>query len=206
MIRGAVFASGTGTNAVRLFEKAEHLKNLILPVLVVDRPGAPVIETVRRRFPAVEILLVDEKTREAREETIISELRAKAIDWCFLAGFMRILSSAFLKAFKDPAGFNRVVNIHPSLLPAYPGMDAYERAFAAGEKTSGVTVHLVDEGIDTGPVLLQRAFMRVENETLESFIEKGKQLEWSLYPKVLEMLDRNLTLIAIPEGSGGTSP
>ncbi|MBS1959245.1 MAG: phosphoribosylformylglycinamidine synthase [Bdellovibrionales bacterium] len=205
MIKAAVFASGTGTNAIKLFEKAKTLKNIQCAILVVDQPGAGIIKKVKEEFPEIEVLLVDEKSRETREQKIIQELRSRDVTWCFLAGFMRILSQSFLDAFKDPGGYFRVVNIHPSLLPAYPGLNSYERAFEAKEARSGVTVHLVDGGVDTGPILIQESFAREPQDTLESFIQKGKRIEWSIYPKVLEMIDQNVTLMAIPSREEGTA-
>ncbi|MFX4528027.1 formyltransferase family protein, partial [Acinetobacter baumannii] len=86
-----------------------------------------------------------------------------------LAGYMRILSETFLVHFKDPRGFYRVVNIHPSLLPAFPGKGAYEEAFNYGVKVSGITIHLVDEKVDHGYILAQEAFPRFDDDTLATF-------------------------------------
>src|SRR5690606_30516738 len=83
------------------------------------------------------------------------------------------------------------------------GLNSYERAFEAKESRSGVTVHLVDDGIDTGPVLVQESFMRSSEDTLQTFVDKGKRIEWSIYPRVLEMIDQNATLIAIPNREEG---
>lgn len=198
MIRVALFASGTGTNAIKLIERAKTLPNIEIPVIVVDQPNAQIITRVKEEFPHVEVLLIQEKDRAQREQKILAELQARSVSWCFLAGFMRILSQSFLDAFKDPCGYHRVVNIHPSLLPAYPGLNSYERAFEANESRSGVTVHLVDGGVDTGPILAQESFARAPQDTLQTFIEKGKKIEWSIYPRVLEMIAENSTLIAIP--------
>jgi phosphoribosylglycinamide formyltransferase-1 len=103
---------------------------------------------------------------------------------------MRILGPLLLDTFR-----NRIVNIHPSLLPLYPGVESYKRAFEDKVTESGVTVHLVDAGIDTGPVILQEKFPRLETDTLADFIQRGKDLEWKLYPKILEKLNESGALL-----------
>jgi formyltetrahydrofolate-dependent phosphoribosylglycinamide formyltransferase len=120
-----------------------------------------------------------------------AELNKHTFDYIVLAGYMRVLSPAFLKHYRDENGFFRVINIHPSMLPAFPGKNAYEDAFAAGATESGITVHLVDEEVDHGPILAQRAFPRLTDDTLETFKARGLALEHELFPQVLQKLAKN---------------
>ncbi|HEY9791086.1 MAG TPA: formyltransferase family protein, partial [Candidatus Obscuribacterales bacterium] len=108
-----------------------------------------------------------------------------------LAGYMRVLTPAFLQQFRHADGYFNVINIHPSLLPAFPGAHGYEDAFNYGVKISGVTIHLVDEHVDHGPILAQAAFERYDDDTLETFKARGLELEHKLYPAVLQEIARN---------------
>jgi phosphoribosylglycinamide formyltransferase-1 len=110
------------------------------------------------------------------------------MDFLVLAGYMRILSESFLRAYKDPRGFYRIVNIHPSLLPSFPGKSAYEDAFNYGVKVSGITIHLVDEKVDHGYILAQEAFPRFDDDTLATFKARGLAVEHKLFPEVLQTL------------------
>jgi phosphoribosylglycinamide formyltransferase-1 len=125
-------------------------------------------------------------SRAQHESSILEALSSFKIDYIVLAGYMRILTASFLNHFRDPRGFYRVINIHPSLLPAFPGKSAYEEAFAYGVKVSGITVHLVDEQVDHGAILAQQAFPRHDDDTLETFKQRGLSVEHVLYPRVLQ--------------------
>jgi phosphoribosylglycinamide formyltransferase-1 len=126
------------------------------------------------------------RTRDEAEAAIDEALRASGADLVALAGFMRILSPAFVSRWKG-----RLVNVHPSLLPAWPGADAIHRAYEAGERRFGVTVHFVDEGMDTGPIIAQDEFEVKRGETEAEVEERIHRLEHALYPKVvLDLLDR----------------
>jgi folate-dependent phosphoribosylglycinamide formyltransferase PurN len=116
----------------------------------------------------------------------LQELAEYQIDYVVLCGYMRILSPLFLQPFKDPQGFYRVINIHPSYLPSFPGADAYGDAFAAGVTESGITIHLVDEQVDHGPILAQEKFVRLPEDTLETFKARGLAVEHRLYPATLQ--------------------
>jgi phosphoribosylamine---glycine ligase len=204
--RVAVLASGSGSNAMELLRHAQSLDQIHIPIVVVDRAQAPVIQKVKEQFPGVRVEVITDAVSSVREQKMIAALRAEKIDWCCLAGFMRILSSDFLKAFQDPKGFYRVMNIHPSLLPDFPGLNGYQQAFDAKVARSGVSIHLVDEGMDTGPILLQESFPRLPGDTLESFETRGRALEVSLYPQALELLDQRVTLIAVVDRSQASGP
>lgn len=126
------------------------------------------------------------KLDEESESAFIQALRDARVDLVVLAGFMRVLKGDFLRAFSG-----RVVNIHPSLLPSFPGLDAWKQALEYGVKVSGCTVHLVDQGIDTGPILAQRAVPIVDGDTPESLHARIQDAEHDLYPNVIGGLLRN---------------
>lgn len=120
------------------------------------------------------------KLDDRAEKEFINRLKAAKVDWVVLAGFMRIIKSVFLKAFPE-----RIVNVHPSLLPSFPGLDAAAQALDYGAKMTGTTVHLVDQGIDTGAVVAQEAVRIEENDTPETLHERIKTVEHRLYPQAL---------------------
>jgi phosphoribosylglycinamide formyltransferase-1 len=195
MIRVAILASGTGTNAMKLLHQAKSLKNIVIPLVLVDQPDSKLLETVKKEFPEVQIHLVEAPgikdpatRREQHEKDILFLLKTHQIDWCFLAGYMRLIGPVLLNAFQGNV-HSKIVNIHPSLLPHYPGLNAYEQAFHANESISGVTIHFVDEGLDTGPIIIQQSFERFKGDQLEDFISRGKALEWILYPEILKKLN-----------------
>lgn len=120
------------------------------------------------------------KLDDEAEREFINRLKATKVDWVVLAGFMRIIKSDFLKAFPE-----RIVNVHPSLLPSFPGLDAAAQALDYGAKMTGTTVHLVDQGIDTGAIVAQEAVRIEENDTPETLHERIKTVEHRLYPQAL---------------------
>jgi formyltetrahydrofolate-dependent phosphoribosylglycinamide formyltransferase len=135
-------------------------------------------------------------TREAHEDAVLAELAKYKFDYLVLAGYMRVLTPRFLQTFKHQEGYFRVINIHPSLLPAFPGAHGYEDAYNYGVRISGITVHLVDEHVDHGPILAQESFVRREDDTLDSFKARGLAVEHKLYPAVLQQIaERGLRLL-----------
>lgn len=195
MIRVALFASGTGTNAIKLLEAAKDLPNIEIPLVIVDQKTSALLNVLPKKYPNLRVCLIEAprvqnplERKRLHESEMLVHLREYRIDWCFLAGYMRLIGPTLLQAFQGKKN-SRIVNMHPSLLPAYPGLDAYERAYRAGDRISGVTIHLVDSGVDTGPVILQRSFERAKLDTLDTFIERGKQLEWKMYPEILKRLN-----------------
>lgn len=186
MFRLAIFVSGNGTNMENLVKEiqAGKIPGLSAGLVVCDNPEARAIERARRL--GVELALIERKkfaSREAFENEIILWLERKRIDWIALAGFMRILSSAFVGRYKG-----KIVNIHPALLPAFPGARAIRDAFEAGVAGTGVTVHFVDEGVDTGPIILQRKISIAPGEALETLEAKIHQIEYQLYPEALRKI------------------
>lgn len=192
-------ASGRGSNVAAIARAIStgELDARLLCVVVND-PDAPVLFHCREK--GIETVLVPSKglKKKEHEELVLEKLAGYKPDYIVLAGYMRILSGYFLSAFKGE-NFFRVINIHPSLLPAFPGATAYQDAFNAGVKESGITIHLVDEKIDHGPILAQAAFPRHNSDDFESFGLRGLSIEHKLYPYVLnQVAKRGIDLAAMP--------
>ncbi|HWO55754.1 MAG TPA: phosphoribosylglycinamide formyltransferase [Paenibacillus cookii] len=181
--RIAVFASGEGSNFQALAEAADagRLGKAEIALLVCDKPSAPVVGRAGRLgIPAFLFQPKDYESREAYEREIVEQLEAHGVDLVVLAGYMRLLTPVIVEKFSG-----RLINIHPSLLPAFPGKDAIGQALAYGVKVSGVTVHFVDEGMDTGPIIAQAAIPIASGETPESFAQAVHAVERALYPEVV---------------------
>ena len=182
--RLVVLASGSGTNLQAILDKL-HGQGLVEVVGVAsDKPGAGALERGRRAgvetavFPAA-----DYEDRAARDAALGDWIESRRADLVVLAGYMQLLSAPFIARFR-----NRVVNIHPALLPSFPGLDAIGQALAAGVETTGVSVHFVDEGVDTGPVIAQREVPvpgGIAREELEAAVHK---VEHELYPEAIRMI------------------
>lgn len=186
--RIAVFASGQGSNFQNVLDasRAGELDAEIV-LLVCDKPQAFVVE--RARQAGVECYLFDPKAyarREDYEAEIAAELEKRRVDLVVLAGYMRLLTAALVEPY---AG--RMINIHPSLLPAFPGKNAIGQAWDYGVKVTGVTVHFVDGGMDTGSVIAQKAVEIAPDDTLESLEAKIHAAEQRLYPQVVSWFAKN---------------
>lgn len=184
-VRLAIFASGTGSNyqAIDQAIKTGELDAEIV-LLVSDQPGAKVIEKAAQNQLATFVFNAkDYQTKQAFETEIVSELQAHQVDWIVLAGFMRLIGPTLLKPYQ-----RRIINIHPSLLPAFPGLDAVGQALDAKVKITGTTIHYVDSGMDTGEIIAQepvRVKPRMTREELQTAIQK---IEHDLYPKIIQQL------------------
>ncbi|MBI1216678.1 MAG: phosphoribosylglycinamide formyltransferase [Alphaproteobacteria bacterium] len=189
-LRAAVFASGTGTNAENILRHCAENPGIEVAVIITDQPYAGVIERAKKFGVPCEVVPRRKgMDKSAHEADIAAAVEKSGATWIFLAGYMRILQPEFLKKFYDAdMGVNRIVNIHPSLLPAFPGRDSYLEAYNAGVKISGVTLHFVDDGVDSGPVIIQRAFERRDNESFESFRARGMAVEYDIYREFLSHL------------------
>ncbi len=181
--RIAVFASGQGTNFQTLVDSssAGELGPAEIVLLVCDKPQAPVVE--RARQAGVDTFLFTPKAyarREDYEAEIVAELEKYQVDLVVLAGYMRLLTSVLVEPY---AG--RMINIHPSLLPAFPGKDAIGQAWEYGVKVTGVTVHLVDGGMDTGAVVAQEAVPLLPDDDIQTLEDRIHQAEQKLYPQVV---------------------
>jgi phosphoribosylglycinamide formyltransferase-1 len=181
----AVFASGNGTNFQAILEAVRLGKiPATLELLVCDQPGARVIH--RAQEADVAKLVVSRKefpSKRAFEEQIVAACRERGVEYIFLAGYMRLLGHTLLDAYP-----HRIVNIHPSLLPSFTGLDAIGQAFRKGVKVTGVTVHYVDEGMDTGPIIAQAAVPVADADTLDTLEQRIHETEHRLYPKTIEKL------------------
>ncbi|MBB5355713.1 phosphoribosylglycinamide formyltransferase-1 [Anoxybacillus mongoliensis] len=185
MKRIAIFASGSGTNfqaIVDAVKKGDIQAEVAL--LVCDRPHAKVIErAIREHVPVFVFNPKQYETKQQFEREILQQLQQKEIDWIVLAGYMRLIGPTLLHVYP-----NKIINIHPSLLPAFPGKDAIGQAYRYGVKVTGVTVHYVDEGMDTGPIIAQRALYIDDGEPLESVERRIHEIEHTLYPQVIQQL------------------
>jgi len=149
-------------------------------VVISDKAGARGLELAKER--GTETLAIERRgrNREEHEREIIAALRERQVDLVCLAGYMRLLSPCFIEAFRG-----RILNIHPSLLPAFPGLDAQRQALEHGVKVSGCTVHFVDETLDGGPIIAQRAVPVIEGDTVESLSARILEQEHQLYPEAI---------------------
>jgi len=175
----AVFASGQGTNFQSLAEASRRGElGGEIRALFCDRPGAPAIERAGRLGIDVVTPPVGRyRSRIEDEAAWLEALVARGIEFVVLAGFMRRLHATLLEAFPF-----RVLNIHPSLLPAFPGLDAIGQAFRHGVRMTGCTVHLVDEALDGGPILVQAAVPIRDDDTLETLEQRLHEAEHAVYP------------------------
>jgi len=184
-VRLAVLLSGRGSNFAAIHQAIVDGKLKAEIVCVIcNRPEAPGL--TRAREAGLSAHLVDHRafpTREAHEEEVLRLLAAAQPDFICLAGYMRLLSPAFLAAFP-----NRILNIHPSLLPAFPGVDAQAQAIAHGVKISGCTVHFVDENLDAGPIIVQRAIEVRDGDSAGSLAERILEQEHIAYVEALNKL------------------
>lgn len=186
MRRLAVLVSGSGTNLQALFDAIDADPRFGGEVVVVgsDVRGAGGLARARERgVPAVVETLADHPDRPTWERALADALAAHGPDVVVLAGFMRLLSGAFLSRWPD-----RVVNVHPALLPAFPGAHAVRDALAYGVRVTGATVHLVDEGVDTGPVLLQEAVRVRPDDTEQRLHDRIREVEHRLLPQAVRLL------------------
>ncbi|MFS0645737.1 phosphoribosylglycinamide formyltransferase [Siminovitchia sp. 179-K 8D1 HS] len=181
----AIFASGNGSNFQAIVDAIEGGKlHANLKLLVCDKPGAFVIERAKKAdVPVYSFNPKQFASKTAFEEAIYEQLKKCDVDYIVLAGYMRLIGAFLLEKYPG-----RIINIHPSLLPAFPGKDAIAQAVSAGVKVTGVTIHFVDEGMDTGPIIAQRAVEIADGETEEEVAEKIHAIEHVFYPETLENL------------------
>lgn len=190
----AIFASGRGSNFDAIHASVEAGKlDAEIRAVVSDKPGAQVLEKARARgLKAICIEPPKEGSPEERrlehEKRILAELAGLSPRFLVLAGYMRILTPRLIEAFRGERGYTRIVNVHPSLLPAFPGVDSYRQAFEYGAKTAGVTVHLVEREVDAGPICAQEGFSITDCRTVEEVENRGLAIEHRLYPESLKWI------------------
>lgn len=181
-VKAAVFASGSGSNFEAMMQAGELPCEIAL--LVCDKPGAGVVDRAARlNVPVYESSPKQFADKAAFEKDLVGKLREAGIEWIFLAGYMRLIGPVLLGAYEG-----RILNIHPSLLPDYPGADGIGDAFRAGAEVTGVTIHYVDAGMDTGPVIAQREVEIMSDDTIDSLAERIHKVEHVLYPEVIRKL------------------
>ena len=186
MKRLAIFVSGSGTNMDNLIKEiqAGRIPEAQTALVICDNPAAGAIEKAKKRN--VPLVLVERSKFASKPEfeaAMIRHLESNKIDFIALAGFMKILSADFVHRFPG-----RIINIHPSLLPAFPGGHSIRDAFEARAKETGVTVHFVDAGVDTGPVIIQKKVLIDPKDTLETLEAKIHSAEYELYPEALRLV------------------
>ena len=159
------------------------IPNAEIVVVISDKADAAGLALAKER--GIETLAVERRgrNREEHENEIIAALRERRVDLVCLAGYMRLLSPCFVEAFRG-----RILNIHPSLLPAFPGLDAQRQALEHGAKVSGCTVHFVDETLDGGPIIAQREVPVMEGDTVETLSARILEQEHKLYPKAVDLV------------------
>ena len=185
-LRLAVLASGTGTNLRAILDSVHGREGIELVAVAGDEPAAPALE--RARSAGVETGVFEQDAfadRATRDAAMAAWLAERDVELVVLAGYMRLLSEAFLSRFPD-----RVINVHPALLPAFRGLDAIQQALDYGVKVFGVTVHFVDSGVDSGPVILQRAIELPDAADAEAVHDLLRPLEHELLPEAIRLIAR----------------
>ena len=186
MKRLAILLSGRGSNFEAIADRiVKGFLEAEIAVVISNRPEAPGLAVARER--GIHALVIPSKglDREAYDRSLLEELRKHNVDLVCLAGYMRLLSAGFVREFA-----HRILNIHPSLLPAFPGLDAQHQALEYGVKLSGCTVHFVDEYLDAGPVLLQAAVPVYDDDTEESLSARILKEEHRIYPEAIRIVLR----------------
>lgn len=179
-----ILLSGRGSNFEAIAENIECARIAAeIAVVISNRADAPGIERARERDLPVVVLASQAVPREEYDRRLADELRSRGVDLVCLAGFMRLLGPEFCRPFAL-----RALNIHPSLLPAFPGMDAQKQALEYGVKISGCTVHFVDERLDAGPIVLQAAVPVLEGDTEESLAARILVQEHQIYSEAIELV------------------
>ncbi|WP_042352021.1 phosphoribosylglycinamide formyltransferase [Bacillus massiliigorillae] len=181
----AIFASGSGTNLQSIVDYIKQgTLQAEIALVVCDQPGAFAIERAKKEnIPTFIFKAKDYENKVAFETEIVKELRERDVEFIVLAGYMRLIGETLLSAYS-----HKIVNIHPSLLPAFPGKDAIGQAFNAGVKITGVTIHYVDEGMDTGPIIAQQAVDILDGDTRDTLQVRIQDTEHWLYPDVLRKI------------------
>ncbi|HEY5675161.1 MAG TPA: phosphoribosylglycinamide formyltransferase, partial [Myxococcales bacterium] len=183
-MRLGVLASGSGSNLQAILDAcASGAVRAEVAAVICNVPGARALQRAEEaKVPAVLLPHAGYASREAYDREVVATLRRHGVDLVCLAGFMRLITPALLRAFE-----NKILNIHPSLLPAFPGLHAVRQALAAGVRISGCTVHVVDEGTDSGPILIQAAVPVLDTDTEETLAARILVQEHRCYPRALSL-------------------
>ncbi len=180
-----ILISGRGSNMAALIDAVGRgaIPSAEVAVVISDKADAVGLAGARER--GVEAVVVERRgrTREEHDAELIEVLRKRGVEYVCLAGYMRLLSNDFISAFKD-----RIINIHPSLLPSFPGLDAQRQALDHGVKVTGCTVHFVDEDLDAGPIILQRVVEVLDDDTVESLSARILEQEHAAYVEAVRLV------------------
>ncbi|KMP11649.1 phosphoribosylglycinamide formyltransferase [Candidatus Nitromaritima sp. SCGC AAA799-C22] len=184
----AVLVSGRGSNLQAIIDRIEAGElNARLTVVLSNAADAPALKKAEKH--GIESLFIDPASfpdKAVFDRAMIEALKARSVDLVCLAGYMRLLGKEFIQTFSG-----RIINIHPSLLPAFPGLNAQKQALEYGVKFSGCTVHFVDEGVDSGPVILQTAVPVYNDDDEESLARRILEQEHLLYPRAIQLIIEN---------------
>ena len=209
MIRLGILASGSGSNLQSILDAcASGAIEARVAVVVCNVEGAMALRRAEAAsVPAVLLAHGQYSNRDAYDAELVAVLRRHHVEWVCLAGFMRLITPVLLSAFQ-----NKILNIHPSLLPAYPGLHAARKALQAGARVSGCTVHIVDEGTDTGPIVLQAAVPVLDGDTEETLAARILVQEHRCYPRAIALfaqgrvqLDGRRVRVHAPQGNPARS-
>src|SRR6202046_3192800 len=183
--RIGVLLSGRGSNSEALAESAAsgRIPSAEIAIVISNREGAEGLERARARGIDARAIPSRGLEREAYDRLVVAALQEKKVDLVCLAGYMRLISPYFVSAFR-----NRILNIHPSLLPAFPGLEAQRQALEHGAKFSGCTVHFVDENLDAGPIILQACVPIEDNDTPETLAERILREEHRIYTEAVRVV------------------
>ena len=183
-LRIAVLASGSGTNLQAILDRLHGRGKVEVAAVASDKPGAGALERAARAgVPTAVFPAADYPDRTSRDAAIGDWLESVGCELVVLAGYMQLLSDPFVRRFS-----NRIINVHPALLPAFPGLDAIGQALAHGVRVTGVTVHFVDEGVDTGPILLQRPIELTYTRPVHEVTDEIHSVEHELLPRAIELI------------------
>ena len=192
MINIGVLVSGRGTNLQAIIEAIEEGKiEGEIKVVISDNPDAYALKRAKQNnIETKYVNFKSFKNREDYDKKIVECLKEKDVDLVVLAGYMRVLSPYFIRTYK-----NKIINIHPALLPSFPGLHAQRQAIEHGVKISGCTVHFVDEGVDSGPIILQKAVELKDDDTEELLAERILKEEHRIYPRAIKLFSQGRLVI-----------
>jgi phosphoribosylglycinamide formyltransferase-1 len=182
----AVLASGEGTNLQALLDQVHDREGVRIVAVASNKPGARALERARRAGVPAAAFEEGAGGRAERDQAMGDWLAEQGTELVVLAGYMQLLDPSFLRRFP-----NRVINVHPALLPAFPGLRAVEQAIEYGVKVFGVTVHFVDEGVDSGPVILQRALEQPDARAPDDVLDRLHAIEHELLPEAVRLIARD---------------
>ena len=190
-MRLGILISGRGSNFEAISNSIARRKlDAEIAIVISNKASAPGLEIARQRGIPMRVIPSQGLDRQAYDKLLIDELRTHEVDLVCLAGFMRLLSSDFVRAFP-----NCVLNVHPSLLPAFPGLDAQRQALEHGVKITGCTVHFVDEFLDSGPIVIQAAVPVIDNDTVETLSDRILLQEHVIYSQAIQMIAEDRVII-----------